>query len=217
MTGGPAARQNRPMAFPDAPTLLLDALLPHADAVRVEHLIVEGELDEVYAAVRDADFMRMAEQPLMRALFGLRALGERVVCAVRRRPVPVPAPTARLRLSDLGDEGEWVLLGERPPHEIAIGVVGRFWAGETVWERIAAHDFAAFDRPGFARIAAGFSLRPYGEGRVLVSYECRTQATDAAARRGFLRYWRPLSPFVGVVLRTQLRIVARTAAEAAAR
>jgi hypothetical protein len=46
-------------------------------------------------------------------------------------------------------------------------------------------------------------------GRTLVSYECRTLATDAAARIGFLRYWRPLSPFIGVVLRAQLGAIAR--------
>jgi len=115
-----------------------------------------------------------------------------------------------MRLADLPAHGEWVLLGEDPPHEIAFGAIGRFWAGETSWEQIDAEQFAAFDRPGLARIACDFSLRPYGGDRTLVSYECRTQATDDAARRGFLRYWRALSPFVGVVLRSQLRVVART-------
>jgi hypothetical protein len=31
-------------------------------------------------------------------------------------------------------------------------------------------DFAAFDRPGHARIAANVSLRPYGATRTLASY-----------------------------------------------
>lgn len=201
---------------PTAP-LLLDELLPHADAVRTEHLLIDGDLAQIYDAIRAADFMRMAEQPLMRALFGLRGLGERVISKLRRRPLPQPAPMATLRLADLGAHGEWVVLGARPPHEIAIGVVGRFWAGETSWETIDAHDFAGFDRPGFAKIAAAFTLRSYGPGRVHVSYECRTLATDPQSRRAFLRYWRALSPFIGLVLRTQLRIVARTAAERAAR
>ena len=66
--------------------------------------------------------------------------------------------------------------------------------------------------PAYAKTACNFSLRPYGAESTLVSYECRTLATDDTARRGFLRYWRPLSPFIGVVLRAQLGIVARTAA-----
>jgi hypothetical protein len=96
---------------------------------------------------------------------------------------------------------------ENPPVEIALGVIGRFWAGENVRERLDAADFAAFDRPGLAKIAGNFSLRPYGGNQTLVPYECRTRGTDPKARRGFLRYWRVFSPFIGVVLRAQLRIV----------
>ena len=97
------------------------------------------------------------------------------------------------------------------PSEIAFGAVGRFWAGETAGRRSTPTGSATFDRPGFAKLACNFSLRSYGEGHTLVSYECRTLATDAEARAGFLRYWRPLSPFIGVVLRAQLGVVAATA------
>ncbi|HKG01885.1 MAG TPA: hypothetical protein VKB03_01780 [Conexibacter sp.] len=112
-----------------------------------------------------------------------------------------------MRLADLPANGEWVLLGEDPPHEIAFGAIGRFWAGETVWEQISAARFATFDRPGLARIACDFSLRPYGDGRTLVSYEVPHAGDRPESRRAFLRYWP--SPFVGAVLRSQLRVVAR--------
>lgn len=52
------------------------------------------------------------------------------------------------------------------------------------------------------------------DGDLATVYEARTQATDDVARRGFLRYWRPLSPFIGVVMRSQLRVVADSAAAA---
>jgi hypothetical protein len=193
----------------DAP-LLIERLLPRPDAVRAEHLLVDGEPGAVYAAVRQADFMRAwRESRAVRFLFAARTLGERAVSAAagRDRP-PEPPPPETMRLADLPAYGEWVVLGEDPPHEIAFGAIGRFWLGETVWEPIDAARFASFDRPGVARIACDFSLRPYGSGRTLVSYECRTQATDPDSRRAFLRYWRPLSPFIGVVLRSQLRVVA---------
>jgi hypothetical protein len=95
-----------------------------------------------------------------------------------------------------------------PPAEIAFGVVGRFWAGDTTWEQIDAAEFRSFDRPGLAKIACNFSLRPYGSAHTLVSYECRTKATDEESRAGFMRYWTPLSPFIGVVLRAQLGVIA---------
>ena len=193
------------------PSLLIERLIPQPDAVRTEHLLVEGSLAAVYEAVRRADFMRAwQESRAVRALFAARSLGERVFSTVAGRTPLVEPPPETMRLADLPAHGEWVLLGEDPPHEIAFGAIGRFWAGETVWESIDAAQFATFDRPGLARIACDFSLRPYGEGRTLVSYECRTQATDPESRRAFLRYWRPLSPFIGVVLRSQLRVVVRT-------
>ena len=37
--------------------------------------------------------------------------------------------------------GEWVLLGKDPPHEVAFGVVGRFWSGDTSWQQIDASEF----------------------------------------------------------------------------
>jgi hypothetical protein len=49
------------------------------------------------------------------------------------------------------------------------GVVGRFWAGETVGERISGPDFGTLARPGYARIGANFSFHRYGEARTLVS------------------------------------------------
>jgi len=203
-TGADAAGAREP--------LLIERLLPRPDAVRSEHLLIDGDAARVYEAVRKADFMRAwHESRAVRALFAARGLGERAVSAAAGRERPAePSPPETMRLADLPAHGEWVLLGEDPPREIAFGAIGRFWAGETRWEQLDAAQFATFDRPGLARIACDFSLRPYGEGRTLVSYECRTQATDDESRRGFLRYWRPLSPFIGVVLRSQLRVVART-------
>ena len=118
----------------------------------------------------------------------------------------MPEPAA-LRLVDLPDRGDWVRLGDDPPKEFAFGVIGRFWAGQTVWEQIDAAEFRSFSTPGYAKIAANFSLRAYGDHRTLLSYEARTQATDDAARRGFLRYWTVVSPGVGMVMRATLAVV----------
>jgi hypothetical protein len=192
--------------------MLLDGLMPRFDAIRAEHRVVAGEPDAAYAAARRADFMRAWRgSPAVRALFAMRGLGERAVAAAQRRAPAQPPIPESMRVGDLPSHGEWVLLGEDPPDEIAFGAIGRFWAGETVWEDVDADDFAAFARPGFGKIGCNFSLRPYGAGRTLVSYECRTLATDERSRRAFLRYWRPLSPFIGVVMRAQLGVVAAEA------
>jgi hypothetical protein len=107
------------------------------------------------------------------------------------------------------DHGQYVLLGEDPPREVALGMIGRFWAGETRWEEIDASEFAGFDRPGLARIACSLSFREFGPVRTLVSYETRMQATDDKAGRAFLRYWRVAGPLAGFVLGAQLKTIAK--------
>jgi hypothetical protein len=188
--------------------MLIDRLMPAYDALRAEHRIVPGDIATVYAATRRADFTRAwRESVAVRLLFAARGLGERAVSLIARREHREPPPPESMRLADMPTHGDWVLLGEDPPHEIAFGVVGRFWAGDTVWAQIDAADFEAFAEPGFGKIACNFSLRSYGADRTLVTYECRTLATDETARRGFTRYWRPLAPFIGLVMRSQLRVI----------
>jgi hypothetical protein len=107
---------------------------------------------------------------------------------------------------------------EAPPQRtyeaLLIGAVGRFWGRDVDWLEIDAADFRDFDRPGYGKVAAGFSVREYGEGRSLLSYEARTAATDESARRGFLRYWRLVGRGVGVVLRGTLRYIKGIAEDA---
>jgi hypothetical protein len=74
-----------------------------------------------------------------------------------------------------------------------------------------ASEFRTFSRPGLARIACNLSFREYGAGRTLATYETRTQATDASARRAFLGYWRVAGPLAGFVLRAQLATIASEA------
>jgi hypothetical protein len=111
-----------------------------------------------------------------------------------------------MRLADMPTHGDWVLLGEDPPHEIAFGVIGRFWGGEIVWTQIDAADLEAFAEPGFGKIVCNFSLRPHGGDRTLVTCECRTLAINDTARRCVMRYWRPLARSIGLVMRSQLRV-----------
>jgi hypothetical protein len=190
--------------------VIIEDLMPEYDAIRTEHLVVDMPIERAWDATLNADFIETAtSSKLARGLFALRTAGEKVVQTVtRKQPEPLPEPES-MRLRDMPTEGDWIKLAEDPPHEIVFGVVGRFWAGETVWRKTDPELFRTFDEPRFARIAANFSLREYGPGKTLISYECRTSATSEDARKGFMRYWRPMSPFIGMVLRAQLRMIAR--------
>jgi hypothetical protein len=189
--------------------MLLDGLMPEFDATRTEHRVIDGSPADVYEAVIHVDLVDAVRRSrIVSGLFALRAATERVVATARRSQVLRP-PEPTLRLAEIPEHGDWIRLGVDPPKEFAFGAVGRFWGGETTFEQIDSSAFTSFDSPGYAKIAASLSLRSYGDQRTLLSYEARTQATDDAARRAFLRYWTLVSPGVGVVMRSVLALVAQ--------
>ncbi len=189
--------------------LLLDSVLPEYDETIVEHVIVDAPLDTVYPAVRTMNLLDV-HSPLMDAAMFLRGLPERVGRWVRRDPSPeMPSAVTVGRLFD-GEREEsflsgWVPLGEHAPYEIVFGAAGKVWQPEIDWRQVPPEDFAGFDEPGFAKIAANFSLREYGETRTLLTYEARTATTDPASQQRFRRYWWLVHVFVGVVMRAALR------------
>jgi hypothetical protein len=194
--------------------VLLDDIMPVWDATRIEHRVIPASRAAAYDTALAVDLLDVPRRnAAVRAAFAVRAGGERVVQAVRGTPAtPDPEPPPTLRLRDLKDHGEWLRLGARPGEEFVFGALGRFWAGRTAWEDVTAAQFVEFATPGFAKIAANLSFRDYGAAQTLVSYEARTAATDAASRAQFLRYWRVVDVFVGVVMRGTLRLVADTVA-----
>jgi hypothetical protein len=192
--------------------MLIDRALPRFDFTRVEHEVVDAGPEATYAAVRRLDFMKV-HSPLMDAAIWVRGVPDRVACATGRRTEPVQElPSLTLDGMVVGEGGlpGWMSLGEDPPREIAFGAIGRFWQLDISWlEPMPAtpEGFTAFDEAGWGKIAANFSVRPYGGGRSLLSYEARTAMTDPASRQKFARYWTVVSPFVGVIMRATLRTV----------
>jgi hypothetical protein len=103
-------------------------------------------------------------------------------------------PPESMRLRDLPSipmyEGGWILLGERPQEEIALGLVGKFWRPVIEFARIGtADEFRTFDESGFAKTVYSLSLRRLEPNRTLLSGLMRTATTDEHARRWFRRYW----------------------------
>src|SRR5690348_16557443 len=123
---------------------ILDELMPVWDARRVERRVVRAPLAAAYQAALTADFLDAARRsPAVKALFATRSAAQRLVSFILRRPFAEPPTPAALRLVDLPSKGEWIALG-RSPTEIAFGVIGRFWAGETTWATTDAGAFGSF-------------------------------------------------------------------------
>jgi len=94
-----------------------------------------------------------------------------------------PAKPVSMRLRDLPEipmaEGGWVLLGERPGEEIALGLVGKFWRPVIEFAPIeSAEEFRSFDKAGFAKTVYDLSASELEPGRTLLTGLMRTATTD---------------------------------------
>ncbi|WP_137990888.1 hypothetical protein [Streptomyces vilmorinianum] len=191
-----------------AEPLLLDAALPEFRFSRLECVAIAATPDAVYNAARDLDMLSI-HSPLFDAVVWARGVPDRV----RRRPVATPPS---MRVSDLFDtagseDQPWVPLGERAGRELVFGAVGKVWRPTIEWRRVEPGDFAGFEEPGWAKMAAAFVVHPYGAQRSLLTYEARTACTDPESTTRFGRYWTLVSPGVGIVLRGALRVIEKAA------
>jgi hypothetical protein len=192
--------------------MLIDRAIPRFDFTRVEHVVVGADPETTFAAVRRLDFLRV-HSPLMDAAMWVRGVPDRVARATGWRTEPVlDVPSLKLDGMLAGEDAlpGWMSLGEDPPREIAFGAIGKFWQLDISWLEpmpTTQDEFAAFDDPGWGKIAANLSVRPYGDGRSLLSYEARTVMTDEESRTKFGRYWTVVGPFVGVIMRAALQAV----------
>lgn len=186
-------------------TILIDQQLRSFDVTQVCTTNVRALPSEVYEAMLRTDL----RDPVVNALFSLRALPQRISRRLHRQ-APPPAEGA-VTFGDIATGPIWVRLAEEPGVELVIGSVGRFWQKDYGWRTVAANQFVDFHEPGFAKVALSLKVIPSTVELTILRYEARTATTDVAAQRTFRRYWRVIRPGVALVMR---RAVQRIKAEA---
>lgn len=193
-------------APPSRTALRIDDVMPRFDVNVVQHIVVNAGPRETYQAVLDADLMDNRLTHLMVVARDLpNRLRPKPPTAGGTRSAPRGKQRPSFRMRDAAERGPgWVALRDEPGVELLAGLNGRFWRRDYGVVDVRPEEFASFDRPGYAKTVAGFSLHPHGEGRTLLTYESRTVTTDDAARRRFAAYWRVLRPFVRLMLRGAL-------------
>lgn len=172
--------------------MLVDEFLPSYDISDAVGVQVDADAASAWDALTDVDLLEVGRRsPVVGVLGAVRLLPE-VVAHILHGERPPKAPES-IRLREMGElprsEGGWILLGERPGEEIALGLVGKFWRPVIEYAEVDAGGFHDFDEPGFAKTVYSLSAHPLGEGRTLLSGVMRTATTDAHARRWFRRYW----------------------------
>jgi hypothetical protein len=170
-----------------------EEFLPSYDVSDAVATVAAADRDRAWHSLLDVDLLRVGrEAPVVGMLGALRMLPEIVGHLLHGERPAKPPETMRLR--DLPSipmyEGGWILLGERPGEEIALGLVGKFWRPVIEFARITtAEEFRGFDEPGFAKTVYDLSVREFGADKTLLSGVMRTATTDEHARRWFRRYW----------------------------
>jgi hypothetical protein len=172
---------------------LADEFLPVYDVSDAVATVADADPEVAWRAVLDVDLLKLGrEAPVVGMLGALRMLPELVGHLLHgERPAK---PPESMRLRDLPSipmyEGGWILLGERPGEEIALGLVGKFWRPVIEFARITSpDDFREFNEPGFAKTVYNLSVRELDANKTLLSGVMRTATTDEQARRWFRRYW----------------------------
>jgi hypothetical protein len=101
------------------------------------------------------------------------------------------------------------VLREEPPGLLVLGTMGQPWRlrGAELRAPAGPAEFAAFDEPGFVRVAMSFEL----SGRTRLATETRVSPTDARAAKAFGRYWAFVRPGSDLIRLDVLRAIRRRA------
>ena len=184
--------------------MVLDLYLPRYDVTETHAVIVDADTNLTWQSIRRSDLSRSA---VIRVLLDLRSFPNRMQRFLKGQPAEAARPP--LTLDDMVRAG-FVLLGERTGQEIAFGTVVQPWKAVTDDKpapQLDAGRFAAFDTPGYVKVAFNIRVVPYSSERALITTETRTAATDPTSLRRFARYWLLVGPFSALIRRLMLRIV----------
>jgi hypothetical protein len=194
------------MADSERASTVLDRLVPTFQAVERHSATVAASADQVWAALSQ---VTTGELRLFRLLMGVRVLPGRLVRSPRARfDADEPLLGWAVRFG-------FTVLGEDARRELVFGAIGQPWrlaGGRGMVAVVDGNDFAAFDRAGYAKMAANFRLDPIAGGSaVQLTTETRVACTDPTSARRFARYWRLIRPASGAIRRSWLTAIKRRA------
>jgi len=197
-----------------AGSLLLDDLMPQYDVVERHRIIVHAPPAVVFDSIREAN---LAGGPVTRVLLALRAVPAALL-AIARSPRAARAEyreraAARrreVRLQDFARSG-FRVVAERPPDELVIGLLGRFWTPRgALCHTVTARTFE--DAPPAGQALAGWNLTvtPRPDGSTELRTETRVLCAPDA-RSKFRLYWLAVRPGSGLIRHEMLRAIRRHA------
>jgi hypothetical protein len=178
---------------------LLDRYLPDWEIAEHHEIVVDAPAPLTYAAARQLNF---EHSPTIRAIFRLRELVLRSSDTVyTRETMYTRSPALVPRMVVLG----WGILADLPGRVLVMGAVTQPWRKHPVFHALPPSEFAAFKRPGFAKIVWSIRVEPDGPRQSVASTETRVTVTDPVSRARFRWYWAFMSPGILLIRRAMLR------------
>lgn len=182
-----------PRATNDEEDSMLDRFMPSYEIVERHHITVDAPAAITLAAAGEQDLM---SNPMIRAIFMTRAL---VMGSTAE------APSLPHQLLPLVRSIGWRVLAENCGREIVVGAVTQPWEADVTFHGLNPDAFAAFNEPGYVKIAWSLRADALGPDRSIFRTETRAMATDPIARAKFRRYWAFVSPGIWLIRRASLR------------
>jgi hypothetical protein len=175
---------------------MLDRLIPKPALREIDRAELAVNADRAWRAIRELD---LARSLLVRTLFAIRTIPDRL---------QGKTPPLRLRLDDMistPDKPGFQILAEDPPREVAVGAIGKVWRLVIPFVHVPDADaFAAFSKEDHLKVAWALRTIPESESASRIEFELRVAATDDAAWRKFVRYFRLIGPGSHLIRRVLL-------------
>jgi hypothetical protein len=183
---------------------LINEYMPSFSLREIDRMAVAASPERAWSAMRAIDLYRL---PFVRWLFDLRLIPERLTARLRGEPLP---KATHARIEDIVAPGNgFILLGEKPGHELVVGAIGQFWRTRIPFVDVAPEDFTAFQEPGFGKLTWNLRVEPRQGGGSWLIMELRVTATDAVSWARFRRYWWLIGRFSHAIRRVGLRMLRR--------
>jgi len=161
--------------------------MPAYDVGLYHELRIEAPASVVFETI---DRVSFDSAPVARALFRARA------ALLRARSDGDRASGGFIeQMTELG----WKIVARDPGRELVFGAVTQPWRPNPEFRGLAPEEFAAFDEPGYAKLALTIRVDPFDENASVVCTETRVQSTDQTSYALFRRYWALFSPGIEVI------------------
>jgi len=159
-------------------TGLLDRFIPNPDVRERHEIEVRAPAPLVLDTARSIDLESI---PAVRAIIRMR---ERLLGAKTVGPGP------RKGLVESTRELGWGTLSDEPGRWFVAGATCQPWLADVVFTPVPREQFADYAEPNRVKITWTLEVEPLASDRTRFASETRVIATDPAARRRFLGYWR---------------------------